>query len=81
MTVLQWLFIIAAGVAGYLAVSFLIDRTRRGGNLPSAQESEAVTAITPAQPQLDERRIFNEEPVQPGSPSVSAWEEFKGKDK
>lgn len=81
MSGLQWLFIIAAGVAGYLAVSFLIDRTRRGGNLPSEQVSEPTPQNGPVQPQSDGRRIFNEEPVQPGATSVSAWEEFKGKTK
>lgn len=81
MTALQWVFIIAAGVAGYFAVSFLIDRTRRGGNLPSTEVSEMDSELAPDQQRPDGRRIYNEDPVRPGAASVSAWEEFKGKDK
>lgn len=72
MSGLQWLFVIAAGVAGYLAVSFLIDRSRR-------TKSEPPPLQPNDSPAEDNRRVFNEVPLSRTGTSKSAWDELGGR--
>lgn len=65
MSGLQWLFIIGAGFAGFFAVSYLIDRSRRSEK-PAANPERPVEA----QPEVQQQAL-----------GESAWEEFRRKDR
>jgi hypothetical protein len=70
MSGLQWIFVIGAGIAGYVGVAWLIDRGRRANTPPpaaptrTAADAASRQAETPAPP-----------PLQTGG-ERSAWDEF-----
>jgi len=70
MSGLQWLFIIGAGVAGYFAVSYLIDRSRRSTAAPPASNGP--------EPQAPQQDVFQRETS--SESGQSAWDEFQRKD-
>jgi len=68
MSGLQWLFIIGSGAAGYFAVSFLIERSRRSQSAPISEKLQNPAAQHPTHVDAANK------------PSLSAWDEFQGKD-
>ena len=70
MSLMQWVLVIAAGIAGYVGVSWLIDRSRA---------ARSPTPVTPGRlPQSPAPPAAQSEAPQPlrADAERSAWDEF-----